>query len=87
MDDYLYLICNQPISKNQVSKLEPLIYCEEALIVPSSGIIDPISFMRSLVGRIENSGNMIAYRSNLKKINYDGKNFKLIIEGGDYEYN
>ena len=36
--------------------------------------------MRSLVGRIENSGNMISYRSNLKKINYDGKKFKLLIE-------
>ena len=68
------------ISKNQVSKLEPLIYCEEALVISSSGIIDPISFMRSLVGRIENSGNMISYRSNLKKINYDGKKFKLLIE-------
>jgi len=68
------------ISKNQVSKLEPLICCEEALLIPSSGIIDPISFMRSLVGRIENSGNMVAYRSSLKKINYDGKNFILLIE-------
>ena len=36
--------------------------------------------MRSLVGRIENSGNMVAYRSNLKKINYDGKKFILLIE-------
>ena len=71
------------ISKNQVSKLEPLIYCEEALIISSSGIIDPISFMRSLVGRIENSGNMVAYRSNLKKINYDGKNFTLLIENNE----
>jgi len=71
------------ISKNQVSKLEPLIYCEEALVIPSSGIIDPISFMRSLVGRIENSGNMIAYKSNLKKINYDGKNFKLLVENSE----
>ena len=67
------------ITKNQVSKLEPSICCEEALMVPSSGIIDPISFMRSLVGRIENSGNMIAYRSNVKNIHYDGKNFQLLI--------
>ena len=68
------------ISKNQVLKMEPLINCEEALLIPSSGIIDSIGFMRSLVGKIENSGNLISYRSNLKKINFDGNNFQLLIE-------
>ena len=71
------------ISKNQVSKLEPLISCDEGLVVPSSGIVDPISFMRSLVGKIENSGNMIAYKSTLKKISYDGKNFQLFIDDSE----
>ena len=68
------------ISRKQVSKLEPLIFCEEALLVPSSGIIDAIAFMRSLVGRIENSGNMISYKSNVQKISYDGKKFRLLID-------
>ena len=36
------------LSKSKVSVLEPLISCEEALLVPSSGIIDVISFMNSL---------------------------------------
>ena len=71
------------ISQNEVKKIEPLIYCEEALLVPSSGIVDPIVYMRSLVGKIENTGNMIAYKSNIKKINYDGNNFNLLIQNTD----
>jgi len=65
------------ISKTEVSNLEPLIYCEEALLVPSSGIVDAVSLMRSLVGRIQDSGSMIAYKSQIKKINFDGNKFAL----------
>ena len=67
------------ISKKESYNLEPLIYCEEALLVPSSGIIDVVSYMRSLVGKIQDLGNMIAYNSSLKNINFDGKKFTLNI--------
>ena len=40
----------QKISKSKVTNLEPLIKCNEALLVPSSGIIDTINFMSSLEG-------------------------------------
>ncbi len=70
----------QKLSKNDVYKLEPLISCEEALLVPSSGIIDVISFMMSLVGHIEDSGGMISYNSKLKKIIIEKNKFKLFIE-------
>ena len=71
------------ISKTEVKNLEPLIFCEEALLIPSSGIIDVVSFMRSLVGQIEDSGGMIAYKSQLKKINFDGKKFILNVVNED----
>ena len=67
------------ISKKESLKLEPLISCEEALLVPSSGVIDTVSFMRSLVGMIQDKGNMLAFRSEVKKINFDGKKFKISI--------
>jgi L-2-hydroxyglutarate oxidase LhgO len=70
------------ISKNEVSNLEPLISCEEALLVPSSGIVDAISLMRSLVGYIQDSGSMIAYNSTIKKINFDGNKFFLSVANG-----
>ena len=70
------------ISKGVVSKLEPLISCEEALLVNSSGIIDSSSYMNSLEGEIKDSQGMIAYNSKVKKINFDGSNFNLEISDG-----
>jgi len=70
------------ISKNEVSNLEPLISCEEALLVPSSGIVDAINLMRSLVGYIQDSGSVIAYNSTIKKINFDGNKFFLSVANG-----
>ena len=67
------------ISKTEASNLEPLIHCEEALLVSSSGIVDVVSLMRSLVGRIQDSGSMIAYKSEIKKINFDGNKFSLSV--------
>tara|TARA_B100000029_G_scaffold501480_1_gene574973 strand:+ start:735 stop:1841 length:1107 start_codon:yes stop_codon:yes gene_type:complete len=71
------------ITKEDVSKLEPLIKCEEALLVSSSGIIDVISFMRSLVGKIEDLGGMISYNSKITKVNINDKNFTLLIDDKD----
>ena len=65
------------LTKSQTLQLEPLIRCEESLLVPSSGIVDAVSFMRSLEGQILDSGNMISYQSLVSKINFDGKIFTL----------
>ena len=69
----------EKISKLMVTKIEPLIECQEALLIPSSGIIDAISFMSSLEGKIKDAQGMIAYNSKVSKINYDGKYFYLKI--------
>ena len=68
------------LSKKEVYKLEPLINCEEALLIPSSGIIDPISFMRSLVGEIEEKGNTISYNSKVNKIYLDNDKFTILVK-------
>ena len=73
----------EKISKLKVSELEPLIKCEEALLVHSSGIIDSISFMASLEGQVKNNKGMIAYNSKVIKINFDGKFFILEVEDKD----
>ena len=65
------------ISKQEVFNLEPLISAQEALLVPSSGIIDSYSFMNSLEGQIKDSEGMIAYHSKVIKINFDGNFFTL----------
>lgn len=69
----------EKISKSKVSSLEPLVECKEALLIPSSGIIDSYSFMSSLEGQIKDSKGMISYNSKVSKINFDGKSFILKI--------
>ena len=68
------------ITSKEVSKIEPLIQCQEALLVPSTGIIDTIGFMRSLIGKIEDNGGMIAYKSKVSEIHYNSNKFHLVIK-------
>ncbi len=56
----------QRVTGDYVANVEPLIECEEALFVPSSGIVDQTSLMRSYLGELELSGS-IAYNSNFIK--------------------
>ena len=69
------------ITKKEVKKIEPLIFCEEALLVPTSGIIDAISYMRSLIGKIEDSGGMLAFNSKLVKVEFKHNKFILHVSG------
>ena len=43
--------------------LEPSLYCEKALLSPSSGLVDSHELMLNLCGDIESSGGMIAFSS------------------------
>ena len=51
----------------------------QALLIPSSGIIDSYSFMNSLEGQIQDNKGMISYNSKVDKINFDGSYFNLEI--------
>ena len=68
------------LTKKEVYKLEPLVNCEEALLIPSSGIIDSVSFMRSLIGEIEEKGNIISYNSKVDKILLDNAKFTILVK-------
>ena len=70
----------EKMSKSKVSTLEPLITCREALLIPSSGIVDSYSFMSSLEGQIKDSQGMISYNSNVSKINFDGNFFTVQVQ-------
>ena len=65
----------EKVTGDYVSQVEPLVECEEALFVPSSGIVDQTSLMRSYLGELELSGS-IAYNS--KFIKSELKNNKHI---------
>ena len=69
------------ITKQEAKKIEPLIFCEEALLIPSSGIIDAVAYMRSLVGKIEDAGGMLAFNSKLIKCEIKNNKFILHVSG------
>ena len=69
------------ITKQEVQKIEPLIFCQEALLVPSSGIIDAIAYMRSLIGKLEDTGGMLAFNSKLIKVELIDNKFFLQVSG------
>ncbi len=53
----------QRLSIDELKRLEPALSCIDALLSPSTGIIDTHQYMLSLVGEIENHGGNIAYNS------------------------
>ena len=71
------------ITKQEVQKIEPLIFCQEALLVPSSGIIDAIAYMRSLIGKLEDTGGMLAFNSKLIKCEIKNNKFVLQVSGSE----
>ncbi|PCJ99928.1 MAG: FAD-dependent oxidoreductase [Zetaproteobacteria bacterium] len=53
------------LSSSEASTLEPSLYCTQALLSPSTGIIDTHSFMLCLQGDIEDHGGRIAFLTTL----------------------
>ncbi|MBX2824215.1 MAG: NAD(P)/FAD-dependent oxidoreductase, partial [Gammaproteobacteria bacterium] len=56
------------ISGQQAMQLEPELYCEAALLSPSTGVVDSHGLMLSLLGEAEEAGAMIAYQSPVGKL-------------------
>ncbi|MFT6556577.1 NAD(P)/FAD-dependent oxidoreductase [Sneathiella sp.] len=69
------------ISKKEVSLLEPQLRCEQALLSPSTGIIDTHQYMLSLVGEIEANKGAIAYHAPFSKAEVIGGGF--LVTSGD----
>jgi Predicted dehydrogenase len=73
----------EKVTGKYVSQKEPLINCEEALFVPSSGIVDQTSLMRSYLGELELSGSN-AYYSQFKKSELKNNiHVSTILNGGN----
>lgn len=53
----------QRLGTNEIKRLEPALSCIDALLSPSTGIIDTHQYMLSLVGEIESHGGDVAYNS------------------------
>lgn len=61
------------IDRRAAKNLEPELFCEGALLSPSTGIFDSHEFMQSLVGDIENAGSMVVLQSKFIKASVGDK--------------
>ena len=72
------------VTGRYVASKEPLVECIEALFVPSSGIVDQNSLMRSYLGEFEeNSGNIVFNSQFLKSETRDDKFRSTVLSDGE----
>ena len=74
------------LGKRQIQTLEPEVRVKAALFSPSTGIIDTYSLMRSLYIGAENNGVIVAFRSEVTAIHFDGNVYNVEINRGEYYF-
>ena len=67
----------QQLSAKQVQKIEPAIVCGEALLSPSTGIIDSHAYMLALQGDIEAHGGVVVCNSEVTEVAVHNEGFLL----------
>jgi len=72
------------LGERQARTLEPDVRAKAALFSPATGIIDSHSLMRSFLLHAEAGGAIMAFRSEVTAIRFDGSRYTLEINGGDY---
>ena len=60
------------LQAEEVSALEPELYCRQALLSPSTGIVDSHALTLALLGQAENAGAQLVLNSPLKKVKIKG---------------
>lgn len=56
------------LNGREVRSLEPLLGCHEALLSPSTGILDSHAYMQSLLGEAENAGAQFARQTRITRL-------------------
>lgn len=70
------------LSRPEANALEPAVACEEALLSPSTGIIDSHAYLLALLGEIEAHGGMVVLRTSVLG-GEAGENGIVVTTGGD----
>ncbi|MDI6776538.1 MAG: NAD(P)/FAD-dependent oxidoreductase [Syntrophales bacterium] len=74
------------LGKRQIQTLEPEVRAKAALFSPSTGIIDTHGLMRSLYLGAENNGTIVAFRSEVTAVHFDGNVYNIEINEGEYRF-
>jgi L-2-hydroxyglutarate oxidase LhgO len=67
-----------------VKKLEPNVNCVAALYCPSSGVIDPVSYIKKLHGLIKKNKTMVYKKNKVMDIFPFNDGFKVTIQSGNH---
>jgi L-2-hydroxyglutarate oxidase LhgO len=65
----------------EVLQLEPALRCREALLSPSTGIIDSHAFMTALLADAEAHGAVLACNSRVERVERRGERWAVVIDG------
>lgn len=79
-------ITTEILSKGDVKKLEPNIYCEAALHTPNTGIVDAAAYVRTLADLAEQQGVNLLKNAPVTNVKQDGSGFILQVKQGEQEY-
>ncbi len=72
------------MSSIDVKNIEPDIFCLKALFIPSSGIFDTHSYMKSLANNIENNDGFIIYGMEVISIQKENNSYIVGFKNGEY---
>jgi len=67
------------IGENKIRELEPHIQAKRAIYSPSTGIIDTHTFMKTLSWLIQENHDLIAYNTELMRINPQKSGFEIVV--------
>src|SRR4051812_44192906 len=71
------------IAKEEVSRMEPKLFCVGALHSPSTGIIDSHALMLAYLGDAESAGAMLGLKSPFERAKVSNAAFEVHVEGSD----
>lgn len=71
-----------PLSALQAQALEPALACTEALLSPSTGIVDSHGLMLALLGDMEHAGGVLALQAEVRSLQRMGSHWRLCAQDG-----
>lgn len=74
------------ISGKASARLEPEVHAVAALFSPSTGIVDSHSLMRSFYINAKENGAVIAFRSEVTAVHFNGTRYEIEINRGEFRF-
>lgn len=71
------------LQASEIAAFEPMLTCHEALLSPSTGIIDSHAYMLALLGELESGEGLFVARSPVQRLSRRGSSWAVHLQGYD----